>query len=578
LAIFFGFFTFWLERDRIKKEVEDDEEKEKLEEEKRENEFPQKFPIINRIPIIKKIAKKMHLAGWKYSFGLILILVLFIATRLYFVLSNNVTISDDWYSITSAKKLLKEGDFLYQYGHDIPYLRGSYAIFMTAFYFMLFGKSVLVAKLVPITIGIVNFFLILRITKMLGYKNITKVFILLVFTFLPWTIFNHIFIRMYVFYEMFLLMVVLLSFLMIKSIENKKNLSLLLWFMVFVLINLINWFFSHDEGKYLIALCSTISLIYIFLTKSQQIKISSHNCIARLIKKIFELEIHLKVLVVAVTLFVGYFVMGIQKNIIWFLKAKTNTPEKHLDFYDIFFDLNYLFSVLFIIGIILLFFYKSKYGKYISIVGITLFFTHYISNRDLQIVRGMMYFFPLYFIISFYLVNEFFRKKIMKGLAKIIFLILFSTLLFLIIEDNYPSRFIREHPQIPYELAYFNFKDSYKYITENKENKILIASGYTLYYSYYYDIKFDYIIDFKGILERERNFYYDEKSQRYKSISENTPLLTEKAEFMELCKKNRCLIFAHSYAPKHFFDEEINNYLRNNYKVIEDMQGVIIYD
>jgi hypothetical protein len=81
LAIFFGFFTFWLERDRIKKEVEDDEEKEKLEEEKRENEFPQKYPKINKIPVLRGIIKWGYKEGWVYSLFLILIIFVFVLIR-----------------------------------------------------------------------------------------------------------------------------------------------------------------------------------------------------------------------------------------------------------------------------------------------------------------------------------------------------------------------------------------------------------------------------------------------------------------------------------------------------------------
>src|SRR3989344_4912344 len=75
LAIGSGFLTFYINRDRVEKELEDEKAKEEREEAKRKQEFSKKFPTIAKIPVFRSIVKWMYKEGWVYSLGLILILV-----------------------------------------------------------------------------------------------------------------------------------------------------------------------------------------------------------------------------------------------------------------------------------------------------------------------------------------------------------------------------------------------------------------------------------------------------------------------------------------------------------------------
>jgi len=77
LAILSGGLTFWHNRERVEKESEEEQNKEKLAEQKRKEEFPQKYPKINKIPVFRNLIKWMYKERFVYFFGLLLILIIF---------------------------------------------------------------------------------------------------------------------------------------------------------------------------------------------------------------------------------------------------------------------------------------------------------------------------------------------------------------------------------------------------------------------------------------------------------------------------------------------------------------------
>ena len=73
LGIFFGFFAFYSNRNRIEHELESEKQKEEEEEKERGEEFEYRFPRINSIWGLRSIVKWMYKEGWAYFLGLILI-------------------------------------------------------------------------------------------------------------------------------------------------------------------------------------------------------------------------------------------------------------------------------------------------------------------------------------------------------------------------------------------------------------------------------------------------------------------------------------------------------------------------
>lgn len=81
LSISFGFLTFYSYRNRVEKEIEQEKIDEEKSEKKRAKDFYNKFPKINKIPILRNIVKWGYKEGFLVILFLILILVIFTAIK-----------------------------------------------------------------------------------------------------------------------------------------------------------------------------------------------------------------------------------------------------------------------------------------------------------------------------------------------------------------------------------------------------------------------------------------------------------------------------------------------------------------
>jgi hypothetical protein len=218
LAIFFGFFTFWLERDRIKKEVEDDEEKEKLEEEKRENEFPQKYPKINKIPVLRGIIKWGYKEGWIYSSGLIGLITIGISLRLKDIFLKSPW-ADEGFTILVAQRI-SDG-----FGHTMPsgnlypraFLYHEYLSFFVNFSEKLYGYGVIA----NIPFFIISCLTIYYLTKKFSQKK----YALLAISFFSFSWFCIAHFRMIRMYEAFLAFFLLMFYFLIIIIQKYYNIK-----------------------------------------------------------------------------------------------------------------------------------------------------------------------------------------------------------------------------------------------------------------------------------------------------------------------------------------------------------------
>ena len=83
LAVISGGLAFWLNGEKIEKEIEKENDKEKKEEDERKLNFSEKFPRVNKVPVVRSLIKWMYKEGWVYSITLILIIIIFASLGLY---------------------------------------------------------------------------------------------------------------------------------------------------------------------------------------------------------------------------------------------------------------------------------------------------------------------------------------------------------------------------------------------------------------------------------------------------------------------------------------------------------------
>jgi len=221
LAVGFGFFTFYFNRDEVERAIEDEKTKEEADEKRRKEEFAYKFPRISRIWGLRSIVKWMYKEGWWYS-GLLIGIVL-----VGFVLRVNQSFSlqflrDEYAILENAKVLLLGGKIIYS--------RVSILIYLYYFYYYLFDFStgLLFNRFPFIILSLVNVVLVYLIGKRLFNKQ-AGILTSLLFYLSTYSIALSLYVREYEFY----LMITLIVLLILLKLKNKWRITL--FFLVYSL-------------------------------------------------------------------------------------------------------------------------------------------------------------------------------------------------------------------------------------------------------------------------------------------------------------------------------------------------------
>ena len=186
--------------------------------------------------------------------AIILISIVFISIRLAMPIKFDGSYIDEYLHITNGISLFESGKYAYFYDDGLPYQRGTLMSLWVGFWLFLFGKSILVAKLAPISIGIINYFLYLYLSVRLLDKRRFQILSLLLFTLSPWCIFNHFYIRMYVEYELFLLILLVFGYKMYDAIRETNGKRIALFLSLVLVLNILNLIANSDTGKYFLRL------------------------------------------------------------------------------------------------------------------------------------------------------------------------------------------------------------------------------------------------------------------------------------------------------------------------------------
>jgi hypothetical protein len=515
LSISFGFLTFYSYRSKVEKEIEQEKVNEEKSEKKRAKEFDNKFPKINRIPILRNIIKWMYKEGWKYSWGLIVIFIFFLSIRIILLIKTGGSYIDEYNHIFSGLNLGENGKFATIFNGE-AYTRWSQISFLVGIYLSIFGKYILVAKLVPVSLGIISFIFLLLISKRIVEKKYCLL-LLLLYSISPWTIFNHVYIRGYVFYESSILII---SYLFMCIYENSKlnklKIKLIICWILVLLIVFINYYFSHDSSSILIILSFLFYLLF-FIFFVTDIRKNKRNR---------------RIIVIVSLILIIFFIKMFNFGVI-FDPGETNSSEDL--FYYYFLELNIIVTILSLGS--LSFIKQDNLKKYsIILLGIILFVGHLISSKDLHLMRGVLYFFPLYYLGSIFTIN-----RINKYYIKIFLILLIIITLFL----NYPANFI-DNPNIPNEIVYRDYNSAYKYIKNNCQDKTIYGIIDRPYISYFYGVNTDYTSYDEGI-ENDKRFYLSSNGE-YKTYLGNIPTIND-LKLLEIINKkdNICIITYDKY-------------------------------
>ncbi len=252
LSIALGFLTFFAHRERVEVELEQEKHDEEAQEKKRKSEFPDKFPFISKIPLVRSCVKWMYGEGWVYSVGLIAIVIIGFGLRVKLI-SNSLWI-DETYSYLAVKSIINSGLPIFNSG--LVYLVSPLFHYLTAI-LLLINESEVSFRIITLISGL----LLIIISYLYFKKYFNKDISLIVALYLS---FSTYFITLGVFgrhYALFLFLFILALYLIDNLKPTKKS-------YIIILLVVILAFLTHVFGFILFI----VFLINTFFRKKITIK------------------------------------------------------------------------------------------------------------------------------------------------------------------------------------------------------------------------------------------------------------------------------------------------------------------
>jgi len=352
-SVMLGFLSFYAHQGKIEKETEQEERSEIKEEQKRYEEFPEKFFKINKIPVFRKIVLWMYKEGWNYSILLIIIIIFSIILKLWNISSIPYNIDEGIYYIII--KNLQNGLIFPALDSGIPYIR-TFAFTYTSYFLNYIFNNILISiRSVSLLFGTLLIPLSYIFTKKLFNKTAGIICTLLI-TINPFFISYSIQGRHYIMSLFFYLLFFYLIFF------NKKNNNLILFTIaiilglnhefIFLLTPILFYKFLEQKNKkflYILILIATLFFIqyFIFTKMATYANITFNPKTKEAISiNIFKQEIindgikRLFFLIQPMLLIIIFCTMQILKNI-----KKINKKQK-MFFLQMFFELSFFSFIL----------------------------------------------------------------------------------------------------------------------------------------------------------------------------------------------------------------------------------------
>ena len=482
------------------------------------------------------------------------IILLFMIIRFGMPFLINGSYIDEYFHIFNGVNLEKEGKFASFSLDETPYVRGAYVSIIVGIFFKLFGEHILVAKIVPALIGTLNFILFLYISNKLISNKYYRTLAIILYTISPWTIFNHFYIRMFVVYEFFLLLTVLLFINLLKSIQerNKKLIGITLVAIIFSLvINSVNYLLIKDVGSLVVIGVTLIGILYIIIFESSNIEIEGEKLLSKTFRKILKIPTCPKIIYLVALFVIGSKIFGVFDDIILLTSLKiAHTTPTNMKYDHFFFVNNIILTLLFISSIFVFLRSKSKYVKLSIFLAIPLFIAHIMSSQDLQTIRAIFYFFPLYYLVSIVTLENINFK--FKKLSRVLFILL----IFLTIIINYPPNFSNQ-PNIPEEILYQDYQEAYGFVDKNCEGRKIYAILHQPHISLFYIKRVDYTAYINPGVPEIDSRYYKEGNKTF-TVYGNIEVIQDKnyLEKLKVTSEKFCMITSDEYRHMRSYMQE----------------------
>ncbi len=479
LAILSGGLTFWNNRERVEKESEEEQSKEELAEQRRKEDFPDKYPIINKIPILRSLVKWMYKEGWGYILSLIIVIIFCIFLSIGQWSAIKGFWIDEWISLETARVYFSKNFPYFESGGHISY--GFAYFFLLSIVDILSDNYLHAGRILNLLfISLTAPFLYLSIKKILKSK---KIALLSVFIFLtsPTTIYLINEIRSYIF------SVLLLSIISYFIFVYDKNYFIRIISTILLTTLLID---NHITNIYFIAILVLIILIEkVFFKKDLSIK-----KLIIIILSLFSLAIlaYKGNPIDAIKFYLGK-ISGESLPGWAAYKESFTYPLKHL------FD-NVGNKIMFILSAVscAVFIHRRRILIYL-LIFISIFILPIALSGVPNSFRYAFVIFPIYATILAFGVNILYYQFQNKKLNIILMIVIISVSIYIPMQNN------REN--VPWAKT-IDFGNSWNKVKDYITDDTLILVNYM-------GVQFNQYVHIDKIIYDKQEFYYYENSSRY---------------------------------------------------------------
>jgi len=503
--------------------------------------------------------KKVSVSNNTYKYLVFLVFLVFIALKFSVISQFSGSYIDEYYHIIKGLQIDNVDGFnnIFQ----TPYVRGLDISLLCSLIIKVFNFSIFNVKLVPAIIGIINFFLVYCISKQLIQKKWWRIVLLLIYTFSPWVIFNHFYIRFYSTLEFYILSLILLFLLLFKYLENKKSFLSFFIFVIIIIDNLLCYILTNDAGRYMIILFTIINFI---LFCFRFIPLNIINKRLKYLKYLTPIIIIVGLIIFIKADLLSYLNFLINGDVTW-------TSGYYFKFNNLFLNLNIFFTVCFLSGVLLLKRIDSK-TRIIYLASLSLFIIHLVSSPDLQMTRTILYFLPVYYLFSIVFISNLTVSK----LFKFSLLLIISVTIFI----NFPKDYLYG-PYIPSEITYTDFERAYK-ISSNlcKDGNIyILTSAQWTILPYYHEKNIMSAIIDPVYLSTSLDYLIDKQTNKIVTTPGNIPVEFGRSyvDKIKYSDKPTCVITYYGVYRPSIEGSDYTDLFINFFKIKFDFREVRVY-
>jgi hypothetical protein len=482
-------------------------------------------------PNISSFAQKNGL--W-YAVCFSVLTIAFVAAKIAMPLVFDGSFIDEYLHIASGLEFFSTGGFAQIYRGEESYFRGPNMSIWVGLWVALFGKSIFVAKLAPLSLGIANYFLLSFIAQRTISDKKYILLLLAAYTLSPWVLFNHFYIRFYVFYELYALMTVAVSLIILDGVERNNWRVFLGGLGGILVMGGINLVSSNDQGSHMLTVWIALILTYVFVLESKKMWVDDKSRTMRGINALMHLHPLTKVAIIAGVFGVCWFFFNMEERFEFLLHGKLSFTSSADRKYDSFFlEKNLMFTIFFAMGAVGVFFFKSSHHRMFIGTSTIIFLIHFFSSEDLQITRGILYFIPFFLACACIPMSQVRYVSVWGTFGFFAGLTLWGTI------ASYPKDFLLT-PRIPTEIHYIDYRKLYATVEKECSGATLVDASPSTFISSFYGVKTDHVLSAAGKAGKN-NMYKCKGRNNCETIFASTPVIT-RLEELKISDKDTCLI------------------------------------